>query len=192
MMERKIKILILIFLPFLLILPIAKSESVVGETTTIPFYPNQRAICKDSSGNLHVVWLYNYTAIYYAKSSDGGISWNVNTSFYGGTSSPTSTKATPSISCDGNNITIAYEDVTADNLIIAISEDNGATWNFKVPRTSCVDSNVVVERRGQRIYVVYQTPAQEECGDRDIRFFNSSDGGNTWGSDIIIFNGFYS
>ncbi len=158
------------------------NSTIISTTTTIPFYPNQRAICRDSNGNIHVVWLYNSTSIYYAKSSDGN-TWQVNTSFY----KSTSTLYTPHISCDGNNITVAFAE--GAKATIGISEDSGLTWGWKTPRTSCVYSFVLAERRGNKIYVIYQTSESSTCGYFDIRFFNSSDGGNSWGNDIIVFDG---
>jgi predicted cupin superfamily sugar epimerase len=172
--------------------------SVIGTTTTTPFYPNQRAICKDASGNLHVVWRYNSTAIYYARSSDGGNTWSVNTSFYGATSTATSTKYYPSISCDGNNITVVYDDGTAYDLIIGISTDNGQTWSWKVVEDGFKASAAlysmpgnyytpVVERRGQRIYIVYDWKyADGYTPYLECHFINSTDGGNTFGSVVYL------
>jgi protein associated with RNAse G/E len=45
----------------------------------------------------------------------------------------------------------------------------------------------LVERRGQRIYVVYKNLDAYA----DINFFNSSDAGSTWSSDVVLFNGQY-
>jgi hypothetical protein len=168
-------------------------STVISTGTTVPWYTNERSICKDGKGYLHVVWLYNSTSIYYARSTDGGSTWSINKTFYGATSTATSTKYTPVISCDGNNITVAYEDYTADDLIIGISTDNGATWIWMNPITSCVESNsYAVERRGQRIYVIYITPATSACGYKDVYFFNSTDGGATWGPLKKLWDGSYS
>lgn len=155
---------------------IPNSPIIINTGTTVPFYPNQRAICKDGVGNLHVVWQYNTSQIYYANSSDNGTSWSVNTSFINGTYG--NTRYYPHISCDGNNITVAYEDSTLDDLMVAISTDNGATWTWRNPVTSSVATNVVVERRGNRIYIVYQ----DASTDMLIRFINSTNGGTTWGA----------
>jgi len=139
---------------------------------------------------LHVVWRYNSTAIYYARSSDGGNTWSVNTSFYGATSTATSTKYTPSISCDGNNITVVYDDDDASDLIAAISTDSGQTWSWKVVvNGDGINSypfpyfTPVVERRGQRIYIVYDWEFYDRTNYYDYcRFINSTDGGNTFGT----------
>ena len=189
-MNKKL-IFSLSFIIFLLVsFERVNASSVIGTTTTTPFYPNQRAICKDASGNLHVVWRYSSTAIYYARSSDGGNTWSVNTSFYGATSTATSTKYYPSISCDGNNITVVYDDNDAFDLIAAISTDSGQSWSWKVVvNGDGINSypfpyfTPVVERRGQRIYIVYDWEFYDGTNYYDYcRFINSTDGGNTFGA----------
>jgi hypothetical protein len=116
------------------------------------------------------------------------VAWGVNTTFYGNTSTSSSTKDNPSISCNGNNITVAYVDGTADDVIIGNSTDNGATWTWSNPVTTCADRYASVERRGQRIYVVYKTIESAGCDNGDVIFFNSTDGGSTWGSTTTIFD----
>jgi len=166
------------------------NSTIISSTITTPFYPNQRAICRDSQNIIHLIWLKNTTAIYYANSTNG-ITWRINTTFRGATSTATSTKYEPSISCDGNNITVAYADIIADDVIIGISTNNGATWSWSNPVSDCVGASksTLVERRGQRIYAIYKTAENAECSYGDIKFFNSSDGGNTWSSPTILWNG---
>jgi len=166
----------------------AAFPSVIGSTTMKdPFYPNQRVICRDEKNYIHVVWRYNSSHIYYARSTDNGKTWQINQSFYGASSTLDSWKKWPSISCDGNNITVAYVDGTAWDLIVAISTDNGKKWTWK----KVVDGNsddypasfALVERRGEKIYVVYRgnySFGEYMCG--NIMFINSTDGGKTWGS----------
>jgi hypothetical protein len=172
------RLIFLFLLVFLTLQQIVTASTIINTTTTIPFYPHIRSICRDGQGNLHVVWSYSTTAIRYAKSTDNGLTWTVNTSFYGATSTSTSTKNPPHISCDENNITLSYEDEDADDAIVAISEDNGATWSWDNPVTSEILFEVLVERRGERIYVVYGYDSTTLL----IKFINSTDGGATWGT----------
>ena len=150
-------------------------STVINTGTNTPFYPYQRAICKDGAGNLHVVWRYSSTNVRYANSSDNGNTWSVNTTFYGGTSTSGSTKYQAHISCDGNNITVVYYDYTGTDTELAISTDNGATWSWKTLTYASLarDATPIVERRGQNIYLVLSTGIP-------LRFANSTDGGNTW------------
>ncbi len=177
-------IIILLFLTtFFLFLNFARAQSIIGTTITTPFYPNQRAICRDGKNYIHVVWLYSVNTINYARSTDDGETWQVNTSFYGATSTPTSSKKTPHISCDGNNITVAYIDLTASDVVVGKSEDNGETWVWYAPVTSGAHDSALVERRGQRIYLIWM----DVIG--NIKFKNSTDAGQTWGPEITVFGG---
>lgn len=154
-------------------------STIINTATTVPFYPNQRAICRDGKNYIHIVWRYDSTTIKYARSTDNGNSWQITT-----WSNETANALNyPHISCDGNNITVVYSNIS---LVMKISEDNGVSWNTKLPRTSGVDIPLV-ERRGQRIYVIYKDTDSEP----DINFFNSTDAGLSWSSDFILFDGKY-
>jgi len=154
------------------------STIVNSATSTSPFDVSRRSICKDGAGILHVSYRYNSGTITYANSSNG-ITWNVNSTIVNSTGA----KSPSFISCDGNNITISYEDTTNDDAIIWKSENNGATFSqLTSPVTSSVYQSVAVERRGQRIYVLYI----DSSTDRLVRFINSTDGGTTWGSITTI------
>jgi len=184
MIGMKAKIILLIFSFLFIFISIFTSlgfgTTIIGTGTTISSYTFQRAMCRDGQGNLHVVWWYDSYNIYYANSSDDGATWSVNTSFYGATSASDSRKFSPDISCDGNNITVVYEDYYADDVIVAISENNGATWNWYNPVITNVRQYPVVERRGQNIYIVFLDY------NYDLKFINSTDGGSTWGSEIVL------
>ena len=160
--------------------------TLIDTTITVPFYPNQRPICRDATGKIHLVWRRNTTTVSYANSSDNGATWIINTTFINGTAGDM--RYEPSISCDGNNITVAYNDATLNQLMVAISTNNGATWTWKNPVTSAVYEHVIVERRGQRIYVVYQNASSQGSS---IKFINSTDGGTTWGPISTIMAGTY-
>jgi len=142
-----------------------------------------RAICKDSSGNLHVVWEYNSTSIYYAKSLDG-ITWNVNKTFFTGDYSLGGAvgdgRYYPDISCQGDNITIDYANINMDDYIVAYSTDNGNSFTFINPVTSGEYYYMVNERRGSNIYLVFLNSTY------DLEFINSTDGGATWGKKVTI------
>ncbi|MEM5790626.1 MAG: sialidase family protein [Candidatus Aenigmatarchaeota archaeon] len=174
------KILILLFSIFLIfcLKPVNALTSVGNTFVEMPFSPNQRAICRDGKNHIHVVWLYNSTTIKYAKSMDNGNSWQITT-WQNETANPLNYSH---ISCDGNNVIVVYSNTS---LVMKISEDNGQNWVTKVPRASGVDV-AVAERRGQKIYVVYKNMDAFA----DIIFFNSSDGGSTWSSDVVLFDGY--
>jgi len=160
--------------------PTSSSTLLLSLTTATQFPPSQRMICRDGKNYIHIIWPYNGTRIAYARSTDNGVSFSINTSFFGSSSTTSSTKYPPSISCDGNNITAVYTDAGSADVIVGISTDNGNSWSWTNPITSGIGLYSAVERRGQRIYVLYVD------GDYNVSFFNSTDGGSTWGPQTIL------
>ncbi|MEM3555709.1 MAG: hypothetical protein QXF56_03270 [Candidatus Micrarchaeia archaeon] len=154
-------------------------------TVDVPFTPSQRAICRDGKGYVHVVWRYNSTSIAYARSTDNGGSFSLNTTFFGATSTPSSSKGYPHISCYGDTVTVSYVDESYDDLVIGISTNNGVSWMWSAPITSGTFVYSSAERSGNRIYAVYVN----DSADYSIFFINSTDGGNTWGTPKKIFPG---
>ena len=150
-------------------------------TVTQQMSGNLRSICKDASGNIHVIWKKNnpLKAIAYAWSADNGDTWTVNNSFYPAALAAV-TKDLPSISCDGNTVTAAYGQGT-DNTTIGISTDNGLSWSWKYPISNAAlvatSYGTPVERRGNRIYHVSSGNNDDLSG---VFFTNSTDGGTTW------------
>ena len=162
------------------------NSTIANTTTTTPFKPNQRAICRDGKNYIHVVWLYNSTVIKYARSTDNGASFSVID-----LNASSDTKTTPHISCSGNNVVVGY--YASYGLNIHVSSNNGATWTFYRPRSSGVDVNSIVgvEVRGNRIHVgySYHNPTTEET---DTVYFTSTDLGLTWGNDVTVFLSTYN
>jgi hypothetical protein len=154
------------------------TTTLIGSTTTIPFNQSQRAICRDSSNYIHVVWLYNSTTLKYARSTDNGITFAVFD-----LNSSSDAKGTPYISCNGGVVWVAYRAASA--IAIHQSTDNGVTWLYQQPRTANVVNNLGIEAVGSRVYVEY-TSYNSTTGYNDFVFFNSSDSGSTWGGNTIV------
>jgi len=174
-------IFILITLGFcFLYLPQVEASTILGTTNVDPFNPNMRSICRDGQGNLHAVWARTGNYIRYANSTDDGVTWNTRDIGYG------SDFNFPSISCNGNNITIAYIDrgPPVKKLCVNISTDNGVTWSGTTPAVA-LGPSAQVERRGSRIYLVFENDSY------DSMFMNSTDGGDTWGPITTLFDGNY-
>jgi hypothetical protein len=184
----------LILLAILLMVNYSFSSTVIDTATTTPFNSNQRNICRDGAGNLHIVWKQSTNTIAYANSTDG-INWRLSYTIVNSTGTKL-VGAFPSISCNGNNITIAYSNYTYVpynnyyTLVVWNSTDNGATFSPLIAYTLDADEqayNVQVERRGQNIYLVfeYYNNRYDTCvqgGWMDIVFINSTTAGSTWGS----------
>jgi len=161
----------------------SSSEIINSSVSTSPFYPEQRIICRDGKSNIHVAWRGNDSGtnvIMYANSTDNGATWTNRPMIH----HLSSAYGPPAISCHGDNITIVYEDATADRLRVNFSTDNGETWGGTTPFGNSVPTGgLATERRGDNIYIVY------EAGAFDINFTKSSDGGATWSTPTVIFSG---
>ena len=161
------------------------SPVVINTGTTTPWLSNTRNICRDASGNLHVIWSYNTTHLYYANSSDG-TAWNLNTTFRGGTSTAASVKDPPSISCNGNNITVSYIDQISDDVIVGYSINNGASWSWTSIAEVDLTGEAVNERRGLNIYLAYRNGTS---ANRFILFRKSTNGGTSFSASVKIIGG---
>ncbi|MFH7882285.1 MAG: hypothetical protein QW140_01015, partial [Candidatus Aenigmatarchaeota archaeon] len=177
------KILILLFSIFLIfcLKPVNALTSVGNTFVEMPFSPNQRAICRDDAQNIHVVWLYNSTTVRYARSSDEGNSFDNFKDF----NYPSNLeKGTPHISCEGKRIIVVFS-TNASSLVIYNSSDWGNSWSYQELRSGYVNSKstVVAEMEGNNIYVAYESF-------EDINLFNSTNGGDSWGEDMTVFDGY--
>jgi len=166
-----------------------KGTSIINTGTTVPFYPNQRAICRDALNYIHVAYLYSSSTVAYAYSTDNGATFTTSLTVINGSGA---TKNTPSISCNGNNITVAYVNGTS-SLAVFTSTNNGGTWTDVSPSSATTGKTVYevdVERRGTNIYLVYGN-ASTATTRPSIIFLNSTTGGSTWGAKKVVIAGSY-
>lgn len=177
-MQQKAIIFIVLGFLFSFILTVQSVfATVVGATTTAAaFEPNTRAMCRSSNQTVHVVWQDSNTIVY-AKLI--GNNWVVNSTIV----NTTDTKDNPSISCYGNNITIAYRAGT--NIVVFMSTDDGESFTSSTftPSGSYQSSDVQVERRGNNIYLVYRL---WDGAKQVIWAVRSTNAGASWGSPIKI------
>ncbi|UCG70651.1 MAG: exo-alpha-sialidase [Thermoplasmata archaeon] len=147
-------------------------------------------IAVDSNNDIYVVWQDFRSSdydIYFAMSSDGGVSWtdpavkvNADTS--------TTSQFDPTIAVDTTGtIYVAWEDeneTTFDyDIYFAKSTDDGATWtdpSVKVYADSTskeqADPSIAVDS-SQTIYIAWEDLRNDNS---DIFFAKSTDGGATW------------
>lgn len=176
---------------FTIATPQYPSYTLFGSSTTIqPFNLQERAICRDSSNYIHIAWLYNSTQIDYAKSTNNGNTFAITV-----INSSSDTKYAPHITCSGSNIFIAFTtSASISSISIYNSSNNGASWTYQQLRAVGLGLGpnlpVNIESLGSKVYVFY---TKQDCSNHctDLAFFNSSDGGNTWGNDVIIAQGAY-
>jgi hypothetical protein len=158
---------------------------IIDTATIIPFYPNQRTICRDAYHYIHVVWRYDTSTIRYAKSTDNAFTWNVSVL----DTYPGYGLDRPSISCDGTNITIAYFVLDSLQKIQAMrvytSTNNGFNWVDKSPTIQYAPTTSYdmagIERRGQTLFLIYS-----ENYNSNLKLYNSTDGGNTWSTTPVV------
>jgi hypothetical protein len=138
-----------------------------------------------------VVWqggLVNNTKIGYKSSTDGGITWGLNTWL---TSDNIYTDC-PSVSAAGTTVHVLWLDARPDNLHYQIyyknSNDGGINWrpdtqvttNFKLAALQC---SMAVS--GSDIHVVWP---DNRDGNVEIYYIGSKDGGTTWGPETRLTN----
>ncbi len=144
-----------------------------------------------SESEVHVVWLgglVNNPKVGYKKSTDGGISWGVNTWL---TSDNIYTDC-PSVYASGSSVHVLWLDARPDNLKYQIyyknSNDGGINWgpdtqlttNFKLAALQC---SMAVS--GSDIHVVWP---DNRDGNVEIYYIGSKDGGTTWRPETRLTN----
>jgi photosystem II stability/assembly factor-like uncharacterized protein len=131
---------------------------------------------------------HNYDGMKFAKSTDGGNTWSVrymcnndlgnNGKF--GHCLPESLAAV-----DKNTIYISYQQHGLDNVLITKSTDGGNTWTPKVvvPSYDAHHCSSIHALDKENVFISYQgTPSATIW---DVRFAKSTDGGNTWTTNIV-------
>lgn len=160
------------------------NSTIINTTTTTPFYPSQRVICHGIGNNTNIVFKKDAVTISYSKSTNNGLTWVTNNTIINGTGQ----KATPSISCDSQNIAIAYLNNTGTtyHVTVLVSTNNGSTFTTYVPVKANISStygttpNIVLN--GQNISLSWITSGTK------IIYINSSNLGVTWSNQIDVYH----
>ncbi len=158
---------------------IISSNHTINATSQLPVIGNRKAICIDDLGYIHTAYRTATGQVKYSKSKDNGVTWN--TTILGGAI----ILYRPSISCDSNNIFVAFNDGGVTRINMSKSTDRGGTWtSIKTvyDRTFDTDkggSEVIV--KGNNVYLVFlNKSAASPPETAHIVFMNSSDLGVTW------------
>jgi hypothetical protein len=160
----------------------------VSDTTA-----NQRSpsIAVDSSGNPYAVWhddRNGATDIYCANSTDGGNNWGSDTKVSDALAG--SVQKIPSIAVDNSGTLYAvwgdWRGGVGADIYFSKSTDSGDSWTTNTPVNDETDNNQenpdMVWGAGT-LWVVW---ADNQFGNQDIYFTNSTDGGINWGTDIRV------
>src|SRR4030095_6802096 len=142
-----------------------------------------------SGYNVHVVWgdeRHGQSEIYYVRSTNGGMTWGNNVRL---TNNP-GNSGKVSISASGSFVNIVWNDTRDGNAEIYYkkSTDNGATWSADMRLTNApnVSQMPSVSQSGLNVHVVWEDYRNSNAG--EIFNKNSTDGGQTWSSDLLIAN----
>jgi len=143
------------------------------------------------SGNfVHVVWTDQRDSneeIYYKNSTDGGITWGVDTrltNYYGASSYPT-------IAISGSLVHVIWEDDRNSTLSTEIyykrSTDGGITWGSDTRLTNNPESSLSpsIAVSGTIVHIVWYDSRDNNY---EIYYKRSTDGGITWGADTRLTN----
>lgn len=147
------------------------------------------AWCIASGGNIvHVVWQERRDGndeIYYKRSTDGGTSWGADTRL---TNEPERSEF-PCIAVSGSVVHLIWQDWRVGNprIYYKRSMDGGTSWGADVQLTTNNGTSELssVTVLGQTVHVVWD---DQRDGHNEIYYKNSTNGGDTWGSDIRLTN----
>lgn len=152
-------------------------------------YESERpTLSVDGKGRLHLAW-YDWrddpsrAEVYYAKSSDGGASWETQTRLT--TNSGATSSGLPALASDGNDgLHLVYYHGTklvSGDVYYLRSADGGASWASPTRLTGTATSSmffpVVVAESSKTIHAAWQ---DLKNGNDDIYYRRSLDGGATW------------
>src|ERR1019366_7371822 len=137
---------------------------------------------------VHIVWQDyrdgNYE-IYYKHSTDGGITWSVDTRL----TNDGAFSAIPVVTVSGSIAHIAWRDNRDgnDEIYYKHSTDGGITWSADTRLTNDAANSEYpsIAVSGSLVHVVWNDMRD---GNYEVYYKNSTDGGNTWSTDTRLTN----
>lgn len=125
-----------------------------------------------NENNVHVVWLNNYTNVYYAKSNDNGANWISPISLYNATSNC----QYPDIAVNNNSVHVVWS--RAYKIFYRNSTDNGETWSQRkfisnVSTALAQYSRIFVN--GDNVHISWFD--EQDGSDGEVYYRRSLDGG---------------
>jgi len=152
---------------------------------------NSNAHCIASSGDtVHVVWSDNRDAgnneIYYKRSTDGGVSWGLDTRI----SNNVYSSVNPSISVSGKVVHVVWNDIDAECFIsYNRSTDGGTNWgtDTRLANVLAYTRGTSVSASGSEVHVVWED--FQTAGYIPVIYYKRSiDGGISWSADTPLTN----
>lgn len=159
-----------------------------GTDTRLSDFPSEshKPSVAVSDSNVHVVWhdhRNGYYEIYYKRSTDGGMTWEMDSRL----SYTSSSSLYPSVGVSISNVHVIWIDYRHGNIEIYYrrSPDGGISWGAETRLTdNPADrglSSIAVS--GSFIHVVWK---DNRDGNSEIYYKNSIDGGTSWGTDTRL------
>ncbi len=166
-----------------------------GETrlTNDPF-DSEYPVVAASGQNVYVVWRENrdawVPALYYKRSTDGGLTWSADTRL----TYETSPKQFPAVAAAGQNVYVAWTDFR-DGFFLQVyfkrSADGGISWDADTRISNNIRDQryPTIAADGSAVHIAWE---KNIVGfGEDIVYRHSLDGGITWGAEIDLSNSIY-
>jgi len=146
-----------------------------------------------SGSEVHVVWtdyraVGSIPAIYYKRSTDGGISWSPDTQF----SDESVTSGSPSVSCSGSEVHVFWSggEYQHSQIYHKNSGDRGINWSANTVLMSDTLGSPYVSVSGSSFHMLGLDARKYPYN--QIYYKNSTDGGKNWGAETWLTNNFIS
>ncbi len=137
---------------------------------------------------VHVVWRDNRDGneeIYYKRSTDGGVSWEMDTRL----TNNSAVSGNPSVSVSGQIVNVLWHDLRDGNYEIYYkrSTDGGVSWgtDTRLTNNSAASYDPTSSISGQVVHLVW---SDLRDGNPEVYYKRSTDGGSNWSADIRLTN----
>jgi len=146
-----------------------------------------------SGSNVYVVWRDNRdgnTEIYYKHSTDGGLGWGADVRL----TNDDGNSFRPSISVSGSDVHVVWQDNRDgnDEIYYKNSTDGGLNWgnDYNISNDAARSQIASISASGSNVHVVWEDRRDGGAGS-EIYYKRSTDGGQSWGTDMRLTNNTY-
>lgn len=185
-MKKRVWMVLLFTISFFFLVDDVFASTFIAKASTAP-YTHLQDICRSSTGTLHFVYDNSTTNMFYTRSTDNGTTWSAPVNLYG-IADGTRNGIAPSISCSGQNISIAYG-ISTTKISINRSVNDGASWTITSDAVATGGvgpaNGIQIMEKNATLYIVYVNASSSRGS---LRFVSSTNGGATWSAPAVIIN----